>query len=97
MRPRVRAVALAAATGLLATLLAACGSSGAGAVAITLYSGQHEQTTQSLITAFEHKTGIKVEVRYNDEDTFTNEIVAEAPHPRADIFYTENSPPLEYL
>ena len=62
-----------------------------------MYSGQHEQTTQSLITAFEKKTGINVSVRYDDEDTFTDEILAEKSHPVADVFYTENSPPLEYL
>jgi iron(III) transport system substrate-binding protein len=85
---------------LAAGLLAACGSaSGAtsGAGSITLYSGQHEQTTQSLVDAFEQQTGIKVNVRYNDEDSFADEIVAEESHPVADVFYTENSPALEYL
>jgi iron(III) transport system substrate-binding protein len=85
---------------LAAGLLAACGSaSGATASAgsITLYSGQHEQTTQSLVSAFEQQTGIKVNVRYNDEDSFADEIVAEEAHPVADVFYTENSPALEFL
>ena len=36
---------------------------------ITLYSGQHEQTTDGLVTAFEQQTGIKVNVRNDDEDT----------------------------
>jgi len=49
------------------------------------------------VAAFQKKTGIKVGIRFNDEDTFANEIVAEASHPKADILYTENSPPLEYL
>ena len=86
-------------TALLGGLVAACGSgpSGTGQGPITVYSGQHEQTTQSLIDAFEKQTGIQVNVRYDDEDTFTDEIVSEEAHPRADIFYTENSPPLEYL
>jgi len=79
-----------------ASVLTGCGHTGS-IETITLYSGQHEQTTQSLIAGFEKETGIKVNVRYNDEDTFTDEIVAEASHPVADIFYTENSPPLEYL
>ena len=81
------------------TLLSGCGggSGGAASQSITLYSGQHEETTESLITAFEKATGIQVNVRYNDEDTFTDEIVAETSHPVADVFYTENSPPLEYL
>ena len=85
---------------LLAGGLAACGTaSGASGSAgsITLYSGQHEQTTQSLVTAFEQQTGIQVNVRYNDEDSFADEIIAEKSHPVADVFYTENSPVLEYL
>jgi iron(III) transport system substrate-binding protein len=85
---------------LLAGGLAACGSaSGASGSAgsITLYSGQHEQTTQSLVTAFEHQTGIAVNVRYNDEGSFADEIIAEKSHPVADVFYTENTPALEQL
>jgi iron(III) transport system substrate-binding protein len=85
---------------LAAGLLAACGSASSatsGAGSITLYSGQHEQTTQSLVTAFEQQTGIHVNVRYNDEDSFADEIVTEEAHPVADVFYTENSPALEYL
>jgi len=95
-----RILALTFAATLSAGLLSACGSSGSGAGSagsITLYSGQHEQTTQSLVTAFEQQTGIKVNVRYDDEDTFSDEIVAEESHPVADVFYTENSPALEYL
>jgi iron(III) transport system substrate-binding protein len=79
-----------------AGLLTGCGHS-AATETITLYSGQHEQTTQSLIAAFEKGSGIQVKVRYNDEDTFTDEIMAEKSHPVADVLYTENSPPLEYL
>jgi iron(III) transport system substrate-binding protein len=98
-RPGVRlGLAAAAAAGCVAGLLATTTTtSGASGQTITLYSGQHQQTTQSLITAFEKKTGITVNVRYNDEDTFTDEIIAEKSHPKADVFYTENSPPLEYL
>jgi len=91
-----RLLALAGVVALAATLLSGCGT-GASEQEITLYSGQHEQTTQSLVAAFEKATGTKVNVRYDDEDTFTDEIVAEAAHPLADVFYTENSPPLEYL
>src|ERR1700677_3304380 len=83
-----------------ADAIAACGTSSGGtssAGSITLYSGQHEQTTQSLVSAFEQQTGIVVNVRYDDEDTFADEIIAEQAHPIADIFYTENSPVLEYL
>jgi iron(III) transport system substrate-binding protein len=98
-RPARRTIALSAAGALAAGLLAACSNAPAGGTggSITLYSGQHEQTTQSLVTAFEQQTGIKVNVRYNDEDSFADEIVAEKAHPVADVFYTENSPVLEYL
>ncbi len=95
-----RALAAALMAVLAASLLAACSTAsaaGGGNGSITLYSGQHEQTTQSLVTAFEQQTGIKVNVRYNDEDSFADEIVAERSHPVADVFYTENTPVLEYL
>jgi iron(III) transport system substrate-binding protein len=94
----VRASALIGSVIVSAVLLAGCGgSSSPSHGSITLYSGQHEQTTQSLISAFEKSSGVTVKVRYDDEDTFTDEIVMEASHPIADVVYTENSPPLEYL
>jgi len=97
--PARRTLAVLAAVGLAAATLTACGASksGGSAGSITLYSGQHEQTTQSLVAAFEQQTGIQVNVRYDDEDTFSDEIVQEEKHPVADVFYTENSPALEYL
>jgi iron(III) transport system substrate-binding protein len=98
--PARRTLAALTAVGLSALTLTACGSSSGGggaAGSITLYSGQHEQTTQSLVQAFEKQTGIHVNVRYDDEDTFDNEIVQEEKRPVADVFYTENSPVLEDL
>jgi iron(III) transport system substrate-binding protein len=85
---------------VLALLLAACSggsSSGAGHVTITLYNGQHVQTTEALVAAFEKATGIDVAVRNDDEDVFDAEIVAEGPRSPADVVFTENSPALEYL
>ena len=93
-------------SGLLATALAGVLWSvgdGGGAPAsasggsITLYSGQHVQTTEYLIAAFEKKTGITVNARYDDEDTFVDQIQAEGRNSPADVFFTENSPPLEAL
>ena len=97
--PARRTLAALAAVGVAALTLTACSGSKSGSAAgsITLYSGQHEQTTQSLVQAFEQQTGIKVNVRYDDEDTFADEIVQEEKHPVADVFYTENSPVLEEL
>jgi iron(III) transport system substrate-binding protein len=91
-----------AVAGLLAATMTACsalsGSASAGdANSITLYSGQHPQTTQKLVTAFEKQTGVKVNVRSDDEDVLADQIVTEGGHSPADVFYTENSPPLEFL
>jgi iron(III) transport system substrate-binding protein len=81
---------------LAAGALTACGSSSSGP-SITLYNGQHEQTTDALVAGFEAATGIHVNVRSDDEDTFVNQIVTEGSRSPADVFYTENSPPLEEL
>ncbi len=87
-------------------LLAACSSAGTAtlsgpadgqAQSITLYSGQHEQTTDGLVTAFEKQAGITVNVRNDDEDTLANLIAVQGSHTPADVFYTENSPALEFL
>ncbi len=94
-----RIASLAAVLALTAGLLAGCGSSssaGSGK-SITLYNGQHEQTTDSLVEGFEKQTGIKVNVRNDDEDTLADEIVTEGSHSPADVVYTENSPALAYL
>jgi iron(III) transport system substrate-binding protein len=91
---------LAAAAGLAACcgLLSACGAaSGTDAQTITLYNGQHEQTAEALVAAFEKQTGITVNIRSDDEDTLADEIVTEGSHSPADVLYTENSPPLESL
>jgi iron(III) transport system substrate-binding protein len=80
--------------------LAACGGSSGGShggPTITVYSGQHEQTTQSLVSAFEQKTGINVVTRLADETTLADQIAAEGTHSPADVFFTENTPPLQSL
>ncbi len=67
-------------------------------VALTLYSGQHQQTTDSLVSAFEKANpGITVSVRYDDEDVFAEQIVAEGARSPADVLFTENSPALAFL
>jgi iron(III) transport system substrate-binding protein len=94
-RSRVAVTALAAAL-TVTGLLAGCSSASSGP-SITLYSGQHEQTTDGLVAAFEQQTGITVNVRNDDEDTLANLIALQGSHSPADVFYTENSPPLEFL
>jgi iron(III) transport system substrate-binding protein len=93
-----RIASLAAALALTAGLLTGCGSASSGSGrSITLYNGQHEQTTDSLVEGFEKQTGIEVNVRNDDEDTLADEIVTEGSNSPADVVYTENSPALEYL
>jgi iron(III) transport system substrate-binding protein len=91
------AAALCLGAGLLGAIATSAPSAGASGAALTLYSGQHVQTTQSLVSAFEKKTGITVNVRFDDEDVLADQIVSEGGHSPADVFFTENSPPLQYL
>jgi iron(III) transport system substrate-binding protein len=101
-RPVILLAALALAGG---AALAGCGSSSSGTTGgakstgetITLYSGQHEQTTDALVAGFEQRTGIKVKVRSDDEDVLDNEIQTEGSHSPADVIYTENTPALQFL
>ena len=88
------ALAVAMAAGWL---LAGCSPSSGSGQSITLYNGQHPQTTESLVSAFEKTTGITVNVRNDDEDTLADEVVSEGSRSPADVIYTENSPALEYL
>ncbi len=87
---------------MTAALLSACGGGPAsggsnGTGPLTLYSGQHVQTTNSLVAAFEKKTGIQVKVRFDDEDVLADQMVTEGANSPADVFFTENSPPLQFL
>jgi iron(III) transport system substrate-binding protein len=97
MRRLTGGIAVAAAIIAACAPLTACGSPAAGPNTLVLYSGQHEQTTENLVNAFEAKTGITVIPRYDDEDTFADQIATEGTHSPADVFWTENSPPLEGL
>jgi iron(III) transport system substrate-binding protein len=96
-----RAILTGALATVLGSVLLVAGSGGSPAAAssssITLYSGQHVQTTEALIAAFKTKTGITVNARYDDEDVFVDQIETEGKNSPADVFYTENSPPLEQL
>lgn len=94
MRKRLLLVAVSA---VAAAAYLAAGVSASSAGSLTLYSGQHEQTTNGLVTAFEKQTGIKVNVRNDDEDTLANLIAVQGSHTQGDVFFTENSPPLEFL
>jgi iron(III) transport system substrate-binding protein len=93
--PRVVPLVLLLALG--GGVLAACGGSSSSSPSITLYSGQHVQTTDALVTGFEKATGITVNVRSDDEDVLSDEIVTEGSRSPADVIYTENTPAVQYL
>ena len=84
-----------------ALALAACGTGTGGGAAgmpsITIYSGQHPQTTALLVAAFERQTGIHVEERDGDEDVLAQQVVQEGSRSPADVFYAENSQALQVL
>lgn len=79
--------------------LAGCGTpSGSGASkSITLYSGQHPETTQAEVSAFEQQTGIHVKVRSGDENALVQQLEQEGSSSPADVVLTENSPALMSL
>lgn len=84
----------------VAVLLCGCGiaaTSNSSSTTLTLYSAQHQQTTDAMIAAFTKQTGIKVKVANNDEDVLTAQITQEGDLSPADVFYTENSNWLEQL
>ncbi|HEX6527820.1 MAG TPA: extracellular solute-binding protein [Streptosporangiaceae bacterium] len=86
----------------LAAALAGCSTSASAGPAgsaqtLTLYNGQHEQTTQALVAAFEKQTGISVTVRSDAEAVLTAQLLQEGSRSPADVVYTENSPPLTRL
>jgi iron(III) transport system substrate-binding protein len=90
---------LAAAVALVTGGLGACGG-GRGsdsAPFITLYNGQHPQTTHALVAAFERQTGVRVRERDGDEAALAEQIVEEGSASPADVIYAENSPALMSL
>ena len=100
MRKAWRVIGMAVTAGMLTASVAACGASRGGdapANGLVLYNGQHEQTTQALVSAFEKQTGIQVMVRNGDEDQLAEQIMQEGSRSPGDVFYTENSPALMKL
>lgn len=69
----------------------------AEAQTLTLYSGQHEKTTQAIVDAFTKATGIQVKVRAGNSIQLANQIIEEGRRSPADVFYSEESPPVAAL
>jgi iron(III) transport system substrate-binding protein len=82
---------------IVAVIAAVYGSGSSGKQELTVYSGQHPQTVSALASAFSKATGIPVQIRSDDEGTLAAQIIQEGSKSPADVFVTENSPPLEAL
>lgn len=86
-------------------LVAACGTSAAASgsgtgsasvsgQSITVYSGQHAQTTEALVADFKKRTGVTVNLKSNDEASLAGQLLQEGSASPADVFYAENPPAL---
>ena len=64
---------------------------------LTLYNGQHRSTTEALVAAFTDATGIKVVIRNAESPELASQIVEEGVNSPADLFYSEQSPPIASL
>lgn len=61
---------------------------------LTLYNGQHKKTTAAVVNAFTQATGIQVDVRNGHSSQLANQIIEEGARSPADVFYSEESPPV---
>lgn len=61
---------------------------------LVLYNGQHRQTTEAVVAAFTRKTGVKVTVRQGESAQLANQLMEEGANSPADLFYSEQSPPM---
>lgn len=64
---------------------------------LTLYNGQHRATTEALVAAFTKATGIKVVTRNAESPELASQIIEEGARSPADLFFSEQSPPIASL
>lgn len=64
---------------------------------LTLYNGQHRVTTEALVAAFTAATGIEVVTRNAESPELASQLVEEGANSPADIFFSEQSPPIASL
>lgn len=85
-------------TSIRYALLAAALTAATPALAdITVYNGQHKEATQALADAFTQATGIKVKINSGKSDQLAGQIKEEGSRSPADVFYSEQIPPLVTL
>ena len=64
---------------------------------LTLYNGQHRNTTEALVAAFTKATGVPVTIRNAESPELASQIFEEGANSPADLFYSEQSPPIAAL
>ena len=64
---------------------------------LLIYNGQHRKLTDAVVAAFTKATGIKVTVRQGSSSQLSNQITEEGANSPADIFFSEQSPPIVAL
>ena len=82
---------------LAAAAALAASSRARAAEGLTLYNGQHRNTTEALLAAFTGSTGIPVTVRHAESSELSSQIAEEGAASPADLFFSEQSPPLVAL
>jgi iron(III) transport system substrate-binding protein len=82
-----------------AALAVGCGDSSSDSEgrSLTLYSSQHEPITEAFVEGFEEENGAEVKVRYGEDEGLASQIEQEGDASPADVFFAENTPPLEAL
>ncbi len=85
--------------GLAAGALAGIGRLPARAAeeTLTIYNGQHRPMVEAAVAAFSKATNIKVTVRQGESAQLANQIIEEGAQSPADLFYSEQSPPIAAL
>ena len=64
---------------------------------IILYNGQHKEAAQAIADAFTKETGIKVTINSGKSEQLAGQLVEEGGRSPADVFYSEQIPPLVTL
>lgn len=64
---------------------------------LTLYNGQHPETTSAIVAAFTAATGVQVAIRRGNSAQLANQILEEGDASPADVFYSEESGPIATL
>lgn len=80
-----------------ALLAGAAGRARAAGETLTLYNGQHRNTTEALVAAFTEATGTKVTIRNGESSELASQLAEEGSRSPADVFFSEQSPPIAAL